>query len=125
MNYMIAIGRSPSYIWKSIIWGRELLIKGLRKKVGTGDTILVFKDPLLPRPFSFKPTSFNHSHSNLLVKELMAETRIGWNVDLLRLITNVLVPYLFENFLKKTLGFGTIRKMVLILLKVDIMWLFS
>ncbi|KAF4348261.1 hypothetical protein G4B88_002662, partial [Cannabis sativa] len=82
------IGRSPSYIWKSIIWGRELLLKGLRKKVGTGDTILVFKDPWLPRPFSFKPTSFNHSHSNLLVKELMAETRIGWNVDLLRVLFN-------------------------------------
>ncbi|KAF4363468.1 hypothetical protein F8388_016596 [Cannabis sativa] len=85
---MIAVGRSPSYIWKSIIWGRELLIKGLRKKVGTGDTILVFQDPWLPRPFSFKPTSFNHSHSNLLVKDLMAETRIGWNVDLLRVLFN-------------------------------------
>ncbi|KAF4347508.1 hypothetical protein G4B88_020631 [Cannabis sativa] len=82
------IGRSPSYIWKSIIWGRELLIKGLRKRVGTGDTILVFQDPWLPRPFSFKPTSFNHSHSNLLVKDLMAETRIGWNVDLLRVLFN-------------------------------------
>ncbi|KAF4394904.1 hypothetical protein G4B88_002781, partial [Cannabis sativa] len=33
-------GRSPNYIWRSIIWGRSLLKKRIRKRVGTRDSIL-------------------------------------------------------------------------------------
>ncbi|KAF4363267.1 hypothetical protein G4B88_016078 [Cannabis sativa] len=56
--------------------------------MGIGDSILVFKDPWLPRPYSFLPTSPITTHPNFLVKDLIEESRTGWNVGLLRALFN-------------------------------------
>ncbi|KAF4390164.1 hypothetical protein G4B88_005082 [Cannabis sativa] len=84
-----AVGQAPSYVWRSIIWGRSLLIKGLRKRVGTGDTILVFKDPWLPRPATFRPYCSTLDNPNLLVRDLINESRSGWNMQMVRELFNV------------------------------------
>ncbi|KAF4351360.1 hypothetical protein F8388_022735 [Cannabis sativa] len=83
------VGQAPSYVWRSIIWGRSLLIKELRKRVGTGDTILVFKDPWLPRPATFRPYCSTLENSNLLVRDLINESRSGWNMQMVRELFNV------------------------------------
>ncbi|KAL5806378.1 hypothetical protein ACOSQ4_029111 [Xanthoceras sorbifolium] len=49
-----ALGQNPSFIWRSIMWGREVLARGVRWKVGDGLSISIYKDPWLPRPSSFK-----------------------------------------------------------------------
>ncbi|KAK6122599.1 hypothetical protein DH2020_043656 [Rehmannia glutinosa] len=49
------LGRSPSYIWRSTTWGRDLLRSGLRWKVGNGRNIFIFEDSWLPRLNTFKP----------------------------------------------------------------------
>ncbi|KAK2651619.1 hypothetical protein Ddye_011475 [Dipteronia dyeriana] len=55
-----------SHIWRSLLWGRELLVKGLRWGIGDGTDIKVFTDPWIPRPFSFKPiTTENESVSRI------------------------------------------------------------
>ena len=43
-----------SCVWQSLCWGKELLVKGLRWRLGDGTKIRVFKDPWVPGPFSYK-----------------------------------------------------------------------
>ncbi|XP_056843138.1 uncharacterized protein LOC130495690 [Raphanus sativus] len=41
------LGARPSYAWRSILFGRDLLLKGLRRNVGSGETINVWMDKWL------------------------------------------------------------------------------
>lgn len=60
------LGRSSSYVWCSILYGQELLQKGLRWRIGDGSTIRIFHDPWLPSPSSsfkvFTPLQFMTDH---------------------------------------------------------------
>ncbi|KAL5550129.1 hypothetical protein UlMin_000305 [Ulmus minor] len=60
-------GKHASFVWRSIIWGREIIESGSRWRVGSGQNIDIFKDKWLPIPLLFKPSShppfpgnFNH-----------------------------------------------------------------
>uniref|UniRef100_A0A803Q6R6 Reverse transcriptase domain-containing protein n=1 Tax=Cannabis sativa TaxID=3483 RepID=A0A803Q6R6_CANSA len=75
------IGHSPSLTWQSICWGKELLVKGLRYKVGNGTHIDCKHDPWIPGFNEFKPVSFSGSHS-LPVSSFITEERV-WNVPML------------------------------------------
>ncbi|KAH0998001.1 hypothetical protein GBA52_021865 [Prunus armeniaca] len=48
-------GRASSYVWRSLIWGRELLLNGIRKRIRDGQDTLVYGDAWIPRPNSFRP----------------------------------------------------------------------
>ncbi|XP_073153487.1 uncharacterized protein [Henckelia pumila] len=41
-------GSNPSYIWQSIIWGREIIAKGIQWRVGDDKNIAAFKDAWIP-----------------------------------------------------------------------------
>lgn len=41
------LGSQPSYAWRSVLFGRELLEKGLRRAVGSGEEISVWTDKWL------------------------------------------------------------------------------
>lgn len=44
-NFLSAgVGSNPSFIWRSILWGREVIKKGFRWRVGNGKRISVYKD---------------------------------------------------------------------------------
>uniref|UniRef100_A0A803Q7N5 Reverse transcriptase n=1 Tax=Cannabis sativa TaxID=3483 RepID=A0A803Q7N5_CANSA len=56
-NFMNAnIGHYGSTVWRSILWGREILLQGSRWCVGNGCTIRINEDAWLPRgrPFSLR-----------------------------------------------------------------------
>ncbi|KAL5576375.1 hypothetical protein UlMin_018074 [Ulmus minor] len=48
---------NSSYIWKSILWGRNLVEKGLRWRVGNGSFISVYNSKWLPLPWNYKVIS--------------------------------------------------------------------
>lgn len=75
-----------SFFWKGLLWSRDLLVKGLRKIIDTGDSIFAHKDKWIPRASTFKVFSSNNSNPNLLVADLINEHR-SWNI-----------PMLVENF---------------------------
>ncbi|XP_075475824.1 uncharacterized protein LOC142513002 [Primulina tabacum] len=43
-----SIGNSPSFIWRSLLWSRKLLRKGLCWRVGNGEKIATFRDQWIP-----------------------------------------------------------------------------
>lgn len=49
------IGNNPSFIWRGLLWGRELLKLGIRWRIRDGSSVKVFDDPWMPRPSTFKP----------------------------------------------------------------------
>lgn len=51
----VTVGHNPSYSWRSLTWGRDLLLTGLRWKVGNGRDINIFSSQWLPRPSTFRP----------------------------------------------------------------------
>ncbi|KAK0606918.1 hypothetical protein LWI29_006286 [Acer saccharum] len=69
-----------SHVWRSIMWGKKLLLEGLRWRVGNGTGIKVFSDPWIPRPSSFKPISSNID-SDLRVSDLIDAERHCWDIQ--------------------------------------------
>lgn len=79
-----SVGARPSYAWRSILHGRDLLTKSLVKKVGNGKSLRVWMDPWIYeegwRASYRKQTFFNH---DLRVKDLIHRPTRGWNLDYL------------------------------------------
>ena len=51
------MGSNPSYIWRSILWGRQVILNGYRWRIGNRENISMYKDNWIPRPSIFKPFS--------------------------------------------------------------------
>lgn len=67
------LGSNPSYIWRSILWGREVIHKGLRWRIGDGKQVKVYQSGWLPRPVTFKPISPRSLPVETTVSELIDE----------------------------------------------------
>ncbi|XP_062119272.1 uncharacterized protein LOC133833024 [Humulus lupulus] len=80
-------GHYPSITWRSIIWGRDLLQRGLRRRIGNGKETLAFSDPWIPRPPSFLPSTIDISDP-LRVHDLI-ETPGSWNMIRVQQLFNV------------------------------------
>lgn len=75
-------GNNPSLTWRSISWGKKLLIQGLRRRIGNGQSTSAFKDPWLPRPPSFLPIT-KGSNDKMKVTEFILQPS-KWNFELIQ-----------------------------------------
>ncbi|OMO99000.1 reverse transcriptase [Corchorus capsularis] len=83
------VGWTPSFTWRSILKGRELLQFGLRWRIGDGRNVRVLRDKWVANLDDFIPHSGNGKiPEDMLVAELMQEDDTCWNRDLIRTIFN-------------------------------------
>ena len=74
------IGNNGSYVWRSLVWGGELLKKGVRWRVGNGEKIRVFNSKWIRRPSLFKPiTPKPVDRDNWKVSDFISNGL--WNLD--------------------------------------------
>lgn len=74
------LGPRPSYAWRSILFGRELFEKGLRRSIGSGNNMNVWRDKWLfdtaPKAPMRKPVLFD---LDLHVSDLINPQTLTWD----------------------------------------------
>lgn len=69
------LGHNLSYTWRSILWGRDLFVKGMRWYVRNGTKILIVEDSLIPNSGNFKPS---YAHDKAKNKKVYFFSFLRW-----------------------------------------------
>lgn len=92
---LAGIGYRPSYVWRSLLWGRDLVRKGLCWRVGVGKLISIKHDHWIPKLPGFKNnTSYLASFSDKVSK--LIDEHGNWDEDA---IINLFPPVAAEAIL--------------------------
>ena len=91
------LGCSPSYTWRSIFKGLEVVRKGSRWRVGNGRLIHIWEDKWLPTPMTYKVISPPRLFGDFpMVSALIDEDTKRWKVDTLK---SIFLPFEVETIL--------------------------
>ncbi|KAI9156288.1 hypothetical protein LWI28_003813 [Acer negundo] len=74
---------TTSFMWKSLMWGKEIIAAGTRWKVGDGSMIRIYKDKWIVRPTSFCHISPPFLGENTTVDMLISASGM-WNLGLIK-----------------------------------------
>ncbi|KAL9462337.1 hypothetical protein AB3S75_000361 [Citrus x aurantiifolia] len=100
-NFLNAnLGSNPTYIWRSILWGRQIICAGSRWRIGNGQDVHIHKANWIPKPITFKPViKPTMPHEALISKLINGENY--WDENLIYMhfdkmdadvITQILLP---------------------------------
>ncbi|XP_015386530.1 uncharacterized protein LOC107177355 [Citrus sinensis] len=83
------LGHNPSYAWRSIMAGKQVVIEGSRVRIGDGEQTFIGKDPWLPdSECGFVNTLLSEQVKSAPVSPLMVPNTRIWNYDILNDIFN-------------------------------------
>ncbi|KAG7570522.1 Reverse transcriptase zinc-binding domain [Arabidopsis thaliana x Arabidopsis arenosa] len=80
-------GSQPSYGWKSIQEGKDLLQKGIRCRIGDGKTTKVWEDPWLPT-LPPRPANGPALYNDMVVADLWKENQREWDPNIFEGVLN-------------------------------------
>jgi hypothetical protein len=84
------VGTRPSFVWRSLLSAKELLIEGLVWRIGDGKSIKIWQDRWLPTPISYSVQSPPRLvPDDSTVAMLIDSEMCGWKEDL---ITEIFSP---------------------------------
>jgi hypothetical protein len=83
-NIHLTNTRSSSFTWRSILFGRELIVKGLRWGVGDGSKIKIMGDNWIPGLPSGTFSTLESLPANAPVIFLMNSQGNAWDMDTIR-----------------------------------------
>lgn len=96
-----SVGVRPSFGWRSLLHGRELLVRGLQKRIGNGDSTFVWSDRWLNDQVEGLRAPWmiqNTMEVNLKVSDLINQQEGRWNMATLnRLFTPGDIEILMSN----------------------------
>jgi len=79
-----AVGSSPSRVWRAISEGKDALVQGLIRRIGTGETTNIWSMNWLPRDGQFRPLTCTRADAPQMVKELVDPLTLTWDHDKLQ-----------------------------------------
>ena len=97
-------GYSPSYTWRSIFKGLEVIRKGTHWRVGNGRLIHIWENKWLPTPTTYKVISPPRLFDDFpMVSALIDEATRRWKVDTLK---SLFLPFEVETILNIPLNYN-------------------
>lgn len=88
VNFLDAVvGARPSFAWRRVLHGRDLLQKGLKRQVGNGESTRVWIDKWIDDPETGMRAPWiknNVFDANLMVVELIDKDSRRWKIDVLK-----------------------------------------
>ncbi|KAH9683148.1 reverse transcriptase domain-containing protein [Citrus sinensis] len=83
------LGHNPSFVWRSIVAAKDVVVSGSRIQIGHGQQVLIGQDPWLPDTNNGFITSRIHEELAVAkVSSLMVPNQRSWDLDLLADIFN-------------------------------------
>ncbi|CAI9111254.1 OLC1v1011432C1 [Oldenlandia corymbosa var. corymbosa] len=76
-------GSNSTWGWRGMLWGRDLLKRHLKWKIGKGDRVRVIDDWIPQCSNPLKDTDLPSSHTDMKVKDLLNASG-SWNLSLLQ-----------------------------------------
>jgi hypothetical protein len=77
--------RHASHTWRAILAGRDVLSRGLIRRIGNGESTNIWRDRWLPNHFGGRPLTTAHGQSVSQVADLLSENG-QWNDSMIRQI---------------------------------------